>query len=356
MSDYRVLYYPDFTPNPLWLRRILLLADSVTRIVPSDVKPDDPDDVCAVREAVPGSLTSVVPEKHDTAIEPGDEHRFRRVFGVLRQQRRSNPKKVTITVSKGKLAIADHVFVHDAKLSDIVLNQLHRNKLVIDNLGKMVGPRFVVVQKDASDVILAGVAGKIAARLGIDAITDKPLPFSTNALLRVQYDGLAGSVEGALLTALAKTSVPAAIANLKPNEYAELRSSYAPIRRAFKSLTIELAAIERLNKVNEPMELARRVDAAAIDFHKQFIAYQQSRYARVFKSWAPVYIATALAIPGPFAATPVLRALVGASAAFVVQVIRKQLDVKAERHGEVFNMLAGLRSDLVERSKLARLL
>jgi hypothetical protein len=41
MLQYRVLYYPDFSPDSVWLRRVLMLTDSVMRIVPSDVKPDD---------------------------------------------------------------------------------------------------------------------------------------------------------------------------------------------------------------------------------------------------------------------------------------------------------------------------
>src|SRR5712692_11605548 len=45
MNEYRVLYYPDFSPDPAWLRKVLLLFDAVVRIVPEDVHPDDPDDL-----------------------------------------------------------------------------------------------------------------------------------------------------------------------------------------------------------------------------------------------------------------------------------------------------------------------
>jgi hypothetical protein len=357
MPDYNVLYYPDFTPKALWLRRVLLLADSVTRIVPPDVKPNDSEDVLAVQEAVPGSLTSVAPEPRDTAIERGDEERYRRVFGAVAQQRRPDADEIRITVSGGgHLAIANHEFVHDAKLSDFVLNQLRVNNLMIDGLGDLAGDHFVVVQRDASDVILAGLAAKIAARLGIDAITDKPLPFAATALSDIDIDAAAGSAEGALLTALARTSIPAAVAHLRPDEYAELRSSYAPIREAFKSLTRELAQVHRLDRMNDPSELAKRVEATANDFHQRFIAYRDGRDARAFKKWTPLFIATALAIPGPLASTPELRALIGASAAFAVHAIRQQLTLKAERHAHIFNMLTGLRSDLVEQSQISRLI
>src|SRR5689334_20886536 len=63
MSAYTLLYYPGFHPNAIWLRRILLLADDVVRIVPADANADDPDDLLELQNSVPGCLRAISPEE-----------------------------------------------------------------------------------------------------------------------------------------------------------------------------------------------------------------------------------------------------------------------------------------------------
>ena len=70
MNKYRVLYYPDFSPPPEWLRRVLLLSDNVVRIVPSDVTPEDAEDLRRLQDVIPDCLTAIAPEDSDIAIEP----------------------------------------------------------------------------------------------------------------------------------------------------------------------------------------------------------------------------------------------------------------------------------------------
>lgn len=134
LADYQVLYYPDFVPDGIWLRRILLLADGVVRIVPTDVSPEDSADILRIREALPDCLTSVAPDSHDVAIEDGEHLRLARIFELLGGQRRDSGSEVTVEISTdGGLSVADHVFVHDAKLSAFVLDQLRMNDLCETN-------------------------------------------------------------------------------------------------------------------------------------------------------------------------------------------------------------------------------
>ncbi len=177
MVEYRVLYYPDFSPDSTWLRRVLLLSDQVIRIVPSDVKPDDPDSLRRFQDAIPGCLTAVAPYDADVAIEPGDERRLRLAFQLLGKRYKKDSRSIEITVSNGGLSVAGHVFLHDSKLSDFVIHQLRSNRLLIESFRELTpSARFIPVRKDASEVILAGLASRIARRLGVDAITDRPMP------------------------------------------------------------------------------------------------------------------------------------------------------------------------------------
>jgi hypothetical protein len=62
MSKYTLLYYPGFHPDPIWARKVLLLADELARIVPRDVNLCDPDGLRTLQDAVAGRLPTIVPE------------------------------------------------------------------------------------------------------------------------------------------------------------------------------------------------------------------------------------------------------------------------------------------------------
>jgi len=250
MKPYTLLYYPDFHPNEIWLRRVLLLADGVTRIVPTDVKLDDTEDLLALQDSIPGSLSTISPEEGDVAIERDDLPRLAKAFAFLARSHRPKKKrkKITIQISDdGSLSIAGHVFLHTAKVSPVIHKQLSRNGLILPGLEKISGQEgFIVVDEAASDLILSGIAGNISRRTGFDAITDKPIPFALTALnnLGVGRTLASGGAEGALLASLTSVLIPSEVATLKVGDYRDLRDSYAPIRDAFKELTTDLARIK----------------------------------------------------------------------------------------------------------------
>src|SRR5581483_4837485 len=101
MLEYRVLYYPDFSPASTWLRRVLMLSDKVIRIVPSDVTPEDSRDLLRLQDAIPGCLTAVAPDQEDVAIEPGEQYRLRHAFELLGKKSEKGSAKITVTVSNG---------------------------------------------------------------------------------------------------------------------------------------------------------------------------------------------------------------------------------------------------------------
>jgi hypothetical protein len=138
MVEYRVLYYPHFSPDSSWLRRVLLLSDQVIRIVPSDVKPDHPDNLRRLQDAIPGCLTAVAPDDADVAIEPGDRRRLRLAFELLGKRYKKDSSSIEITISRnGGLSVAGHVFLHDSKLSDFVVHHLRSNGLLIESFREL---------------------------------------------------------------------------------------------------------------------------------------------------------------------------------------------------------------------------
>jgi CRP-like cAMP-binding protein len=357
MIEYRVLYYPNFSPASDWLRRVLMLSDSVIRIVPSDVKPDDSEDLLRLQETIPGCLSGIAPEEGDVAIEPGDEPRLRKAFALLGKKSKTRSRKITVTIARdGSLSIAGHVFLHDSKISEFIERELRNNKLSIESLRKLSpSERFIPVREEASNIILAGLASRIARRLGVDAITDQPMPFAVAALLGVGRLGPNdGTAEGALLSAIAMLTIPASVVRISAKEFREIRDSYTGIREAFKSLTAELAARHRLTRTGTPAEFARRVEAVARDFAREYREYRHSRYARQFRSWGPLSIGGVLSIPTAFVSPLAAAGLTTASVSFtLLQNYLSEPDRTPD--GRVFHMLAGLRKDVIKRSGIREL-
>ena len=361
MNPYTLLYYPGFHPDTLWLRRVLLLADNLTRIVPTDVETSDPENLLALQESVPGCLRSISPEAPDVAIEEHDMPRLAQAFAFLaRSQPKRSQKGVAIemVISKtGSLSVLGHVFLHHAKVSPAIREELRRNRLIVDGFEGLVDG-FVVVDRNASSLILSNIAENISRRIGSDAITDEPVPFALNALnnLGVKRATVPGAAEGALLSSLASVLIPLDVATLSPRDYRDLRDAYASIRTAFKELTAELARINRLNHIQDPKFLRHHVKITAAEFFKEYQAFRKSRYARGFREWTPLYVGGLLSMVMTVVAPPVALGIAGVSLG--IQVIQKRLDGPTGPVGRerIFNMLAGIRKDVIRRTGVKQII
>lgn len=355
MNEYALLYYPDFHPDSVWLRRVLLLSDSVTRIVPTDVELDDPDELRALQGSIPNCLRAISPEERDVMIESQNLPRLARAFAFLaRAEGKRSKKKITITISGGSMSIAGHVFLHTAKISPVIHEELQRHRLILKGFGQ---GDFLAVDEGASHLILSAIAENISRRTGFDTITDKPVPFALNALNGLGVGGTGPTnAEGALLSSLATVLIPASVGSLERDKYRILRESYAGIRGAFKELTAELARINRLERIDDLQALKEQVEVATEEFVKQYQTFRKTRYARGFKSWAPLYIGGLLSMASALVAPPVAVGIAGASLG--IQVLQKRLEGPSDRPGRerVFNMLAALQKDIFKRSGVKQLI
>ncbi len=150
--------------------------------------------------------------------------------------------------------------------------------------------------------------------------------------------------------------IPVEVATLKPAEYRDLRESHTSVRSAFKGLTAELARINRLNRIEDPKLFGEQVEAAAREFFKEYQPFRNSRYARGFKRWAPLYVGGLLSAVTTVVAPHV--ALVLASASLGIQVIQKKVEGPADdaQRERIFNMVAGMRKDIFRRSGIKEII
>jgi len=237
----------------------------------------------------------------------------------------------------------------------MIHEQLDRNGLILRAPFGEEG--FLVVQEAASDLILSAIAENISRRTGLDAITDKPIPFALNGLNNLGVTGpITGGAEGALLTSLVSVLIPAEVALLDVKRYRDLRESYVSIRGAFKELTADLARINRLDRIQDPKALSDEVRAASQDFTRQYLDFRKSTYARNFKRWAPLYVGGLLAVAGTLVSPPLAAGMAGVS--LVVELIQKEVESRSGQAGpeRVFNMLAGLRKDIITQSGIEQMI
>lgn len=360
MNRYSVLYYPSFQPPEPWLRSILLLADGVTRIVPADVDPHDPPGLLALASAVPDCLSTVAPTVADVTPERTNLSRLDTAFDLIARRKPRNQKpSVTISISPGGgTSILGHVFLHETKVSDEIKRLLRHHRLLDDAVTRISdslgAAGFLVVDEKASNLIVSTVADKVARRTGLDSITDEPFFFDVNVAnaLGLHRDAFPGAAEGALLGSMATVLVPREISAISVARYGELRDSYSELREAFKRVITELSAIHRLGRIQGLADVNIRVQAIAQEFVEEFKRYKNTRYARAFRSWAPLCVGGVLSAVSSLVSPPVAVAIAGAS--FAIQIVERHLDASAMSPptDRTFQLLSGLERDILHRSRL----
>ena len=282
--------------------------------------------------------------------------------GIAERKPRDRKASITISVSPGGgTSVLGHVFLHETKVSSEIKRLLRHHRLLDDPVTEMsrsLGEGgFLVVDEKASNLILSGVADKVARRTGLDAITDEPFFFDVNVANGLGLDAHAfpGVAEGALLGSMATVLVPHEIGAISIARYRELRDSYSELREAFKLVVTELSAIHRLGRFQSVGDVNARVQAIAQDFLTEFKRDKRARYARAFRAWAPLCVGGVLSAVSSLVSPPVAVTVAGAS--FVIQIVERHLDASAVNPpiDRAFQLLSGLERDILHRSRLKAL-
>ena len=117
-----------------------------------------------------------------------------------------------------------------------------------------------------------------------------------------------------------------------------------------------MARINRLNRIQDPSAFNDQVASAAREFFNEYKAFRKSRYARGFKKWMPLYVGGLLTAAATVVAPHVALGIAGAS--LTTQVIQKRLEVPtipADRE-HIFDMLAGMRKDIIRRTGVSEVI
>src|SRR6266481_1114424 len=126
-----LLYYPDFYPNPTWLRAVLLLNDEVSRIVPKDVELADPEPLREIAGEL-GALSRIAPEGIHTEPYATSAEWMERAFSIIARESHSNEKtrRISTQLSGARTEYPENILVRDEKLCARVREMLDKNRLI----------------------------------------------------------------------------------------------------------------------------------------------------------------------------------------------------------------------------------
>ncbi len=300
MNAPPLLYYPDFYPDPTWLRAVLLLNDKLYRIVPNDVQLDDPEALREI-EGELGGLGRIAPNEVHTNPYGDAADWLERTLEIIKRELNSNKdqRESCIEFSDGRISFPGNVFVYDKKLSDRVYGMLRRNDLIDREIQELEehlhgSRKGVVLPAAAANAILSFIADSIARDQGLTPITDQALMYAmtTMAGLHLPLKVPKGADEGLLSGAFASILLPREIGQINFSDYRILRDRSAELRRAFGNFVQQCAEACRLERIESTATLQKKIENCADDVSKEFKKFQTGtqKALRLIRDWWPLMI------------------------------------------------------------------
>lgn len=364
-----LLYYPDFYPDPTWLRSILLLTEGITRIVPRDVVLDDPESLREIAGDL-GALTKIAPTENHLSPFGNSFEWLNRALALIGRGSCLNKEggvRISISPSGSSVEFRDRVLLYDGKVSDIVRCLLEQNGLIdhaaqrlSDNLCGREGA--IIVRKEAANAVLSFIADSIARDLGYTTITNEPLDFAMNSLtgFEVPIHAPAGASEGMLASAFASVLVPREVGQIRFSDYKLLRQYSSDLRVAFGAFVQKCHDSCRLDRTESTATLQQQVLDTAKTIEREFEKFQRvtSRALSFVRDWWPIGISGLIYCAKDFVPPEIALSTQGASAATLgIKFFEKVFKISTDENKKaVFNLAAELGTNILALPRVSQLL
>jgi len=339
---------------------MLLLTDQIDRIVPEDADPKDPDIIRELIQEIPGCFVSKSPGGADIEFDRLTLQRLKRAFRYIREQSFGDKsRQITLCFGMGgELSIDGHVFLHHGKVAPRVRELLIEEGMLLPSVEELIKnsgiENYYPIPERASNLILSCIADRIARREGLDTVTDEEMDFAMTTMnsCRVAIGRPQGSVEGALLSAVANVAIPHEVEKLSIRTYKDLRESYTGIREAIKEYVTNISALNRLGRIEDGSVLSEKIIDIAEKIKSECDAYTKSNFARKFKGWAPFAICSMLSI-GATIANPAFGLTFAAGTVSVGLLKKVFIESKRDIDVPEASMLLGsMRKEIINRATI----
>jgi hypothetical protein len=350
------LYYPNVEPPIAWLMSAALLFDTVMSFVPADSDDTLSEELRSFAEATNAWMPYRPTESTALLVDVPTERLDKafRAIAMNKPRAAGGDSELEFIIDGGTTCVKDHVFMHGTKLSRPVRDRLQAHGLMLPEdfaQGLTIGD-WLVVDTQASDLILSYIADRLAEKKGWTSITDNEGCYVFTTLQQTEK---AEDAEDHLARLLVTELVPDIIEAVPLDTYCRLRELYKPIREHL-ALFINDAVLEnRLTHIGDPEELRHAVDEYIKDLRNEVLEFRESTFGAMFRKWGPFSLGSIVslgaAIPGPWAFP-----LAGAGLLLMAVDKAGVLERKATLRGNMVRLLAAARNDVIEASAVKRFL
>lgn len=343
MPKFEALYYPYFEPPARWLRKHLLVFDTIRTIVPENADHRFSKEVINIGELLSGAFETLPPTDRDkeSAYSDFNFERLDKAFEIIAHNSNDASEKLKIIIDKrdGSMKIADHCSLHNDKVTDRIETLLRKYHLINDkgtHLIQDLGTKnFSVVNEMAGDLIMSVLADKMGTNRGWYTVTNKAIDFTVNSLNSFQ-DWRFPDSQGLLINSILKYEIPAEIELLPIDKYKEIRDAFADLRTPFHNLIINLSNLYRLGKIMDTQILEGKIKEITKEFDREVLKFKKSVFIRNIKSWQNVLLQGLASITSIYADDPLSKACIETSKLAIKSIekieIRKDPDtVKLQR-------------------------
>lgn len=348
LNDYRVLYYPDYDPEPEWLRSQLLLVDQVIRIVPESAEHVDPDYIKELKAYLPGCITELSPESRHTQFTKEQLEILDKLFSQFKP---TDFKAATVGMmvhTDGTVEFPGIAGLHESKMSAEIRELLLQHKLVLPGTGDKLGRRgHHLTDQRATSLILSGIADRLAIEQGLDTITSDETSALLNSLAALGVTRAnEGKAEGELMAAIVTMNVPMKAGKLDIKKYLDIRKSFDEIRPAFRLLVRELTIDHRLDRTEDINVRAERIQELAASLYKEVRKQSETKVSQTIAKWAPLTAGGLITVATGFVNPGVAAGLAALGVGF--QVFEKVNQKPESNVDKCCRMLSDLRQTIFE--------
>ena len=214
-----------------------------------------------------------------------------------------------------------------------------------------------LVNEQASDLVLAYIADKLAALQGWTSITDSEFCYLFTAVNPAGLSGTLGGAESHLARIMVTELVPDVIDTLPIKKYCELRARYEPIRERLAIFMNEVVVENRLGHIGDPGELRQAVHDCVADLRAEVLNFRESAFGKTFRRWGPFSIGSLITLATVITHPDPILTLSLAGASILVRAVDKGfLEPKVTNRTEMVRLLAAARTDIIGSLDIKRFL
>lgn len=293
MTPFTVLYYPSWNPPVRWLRSMLLFMDRVEVIRPKDVDPEYHSANASVFELAPRVFGEIRKYESNLDLDESEKALLVRGFAAIASSTGSCDRNLTIDIDEdGRWSFSGYSFLHHSKTNHYIRTQLRRYKLVdksrTDVANGLHSPEgFLVVNADASCLILSMLANRVAKSRRLRTLTDRPMDYIVNAL-GSKPDVSTDATAMALASSVISAQIPSGLQNLKAKQYLSIRDRYEDLRRPFHAAIRTLCDDYRLAELTNKSSFDEAVHEATREFSMESDRLRKTAWARGVKTWGTI--------------------------------------------------------------------